>query len=110
MASARGRVHKLPAGEAIWRVAIAIIGLIVVTVGVILLPLPGPGWLIIFLGIGVWATEFAWAHRLLSWARAFVRRWTSWLATLPRWRQSLVGVTGFAVVALVVSLGWLWVT
>jgi hypothetical protein len=48
--SARSRVHRLPAGEAVWRVAIALIGLVIV-VGVILLPLPGPGWLLVFLGI-----------------------------------------------------------
>lgn len=109
MFAVRSRVHKLPGGATVWRVAIAIIGLIIVAVGVILLPLPGPGWLIIFLGIGLWATEFAWAHRLLSRARVFLARWTSWVATSPRWRQSLVGATGFAFVAVFVSLGWLWV-
>ncbi len=108
MFSARSRVHRLPAGEAVWRVAIALIGLVIVVVGVILLPLPGPGWLIIFLGIGVWATEFAWASRLLHRSRTFVNRWTSWVSALPRWRQYLVGTTGFAVVAVFVTLGWLW--
>jgi uncharacterized protein (TIGR02611 family) len=104
--SARGRVHRLPAGEAVWRVAIAFIGLVVV--GVILLPLPGPGWLIISLGIGVWATEYAWASRPLHRSRTFVSRWTSWVSALPRWRQYLVGATGFADVAVFVILGWLW--
>jgi hypothetical protein len=33
--SARRRVHRLPAGEAVWRVAIALIGLVIVVVGVI---------------------------------------------------------------------------
>ncbi len=108
MLSARSRVHRLPAGEAVWRVAIAFIGLVIIVVGVILLPLPGPGWLIIFLGIGVWATEFAWASRLLCRSRTLVRRWTSWVSALPRWRQCLVGMTGFAVVAVFVILGWLW--
>src|SRR6266542_6766587 len=88
--SARSRVHRLPAGEAVWRVAIAFIVLVIIVVGVILLPLPGPGWLIIFLGIGVWATEFAWARRLLSRARAFVSRWPSWVSSPLRWRQYLV--------------------
>jgi uncharacterized protein (TIGR02611 family) len=106
--SARSRVHGLPAGEAVWRVAIAVIGLVIVVVGVILLPLPGPGWLIIFVGIGVWATEFAWASRLLHRARTLVSRWTSWASALPRRRRYLVGATGFAFVAVFVILGWLW--
>ena len=83
------------------------LGLAIVVVGVILLSLPGPGWLIIFLGIGVWATEFAWARRLLSRARAFVSRWPSWVSSPLRWRQYLVGITGFVVVAVFVTLGWL---
>jgi uncharacterized protein (TIGR02611 family) len=104
----RAQVHALPGGATAWRVAIAIVGLLIVVVGVILLPLPGPGWLIIFLGIGVWATEFAWARRLLSHTRALVGRWTSWVITQPRSRQVLMGATGFAVVAVFVALSWLW--
>jgi uncharacterized protein (TIGR02611 family) len=30
-----------------------------------MLVLPGPGWAVIFLGLAVLATEYAWAHRLL---------------------------------------------
>ncbi len=108
LSSVRGRVHKVPGGATVWRVGIAVLGLVIVVVGVILLPLPGPGWLIIFLGIGVWATEFAWAHRLLGRARAFVSRWTSWISTQPRWRQYLVGGTGFVAIAVFIGLGWLW--
>jgi uncharacterized protein (TIGR02611 family) len=104
----RTRVHRLPAGVIVWRVVVAVLGLAIVLVGVILLPLPGPGWLIIFFGIGVWATEFAWASRLLSRVRVFVSRWTSWVNTQPVWRRYLIGITGFVVVAVFVTLGWLW--
>jgi uncharacterized protein (TIGR02611 family) len=38
----------------------------IVIAGIVLLPLPGPGWAIIFLGLAVLATEYAWAHRLLT--------------------------------------------
>ena len=31
--------------------------------------LPGPGWLFIFLGLGVLATEYVWAERLLKTAK-----------------------------------------
>lgn len=44
-------------------------GVLVILVGVVLLPLPGPGWLVIFAGLGLLATEYAWARRLLAWTR-----------------------------------------
>ena len=53
-----------------WRGGIFLVGLAVVVAGVILLPLPGPGWLIIFAGLAIWATEFGWALRVLRWTKA----------------------------------------
>jgi uncharacterized protein (TIGR02611 family) len=106
--SFRARVHRLPGGQTAWRAAIALIGLVLVLVGVALLPLPGPGWLIIFAGIGVWASEFAWARRLLHRARAFVTQWVLWVKRLPRWQQCLLGASGTVVLVAVVLVGWLW--
>ncbi len=47
---------------------IMIAGGAVILTGLALLPLPGPGWAIIFLGLAILATEFAWAKRLKEWA------------------------------------------
>lgn len=41
-----------------------IVGWLIVLVGIILLPLPGPGWAIIFVGFAVLATEFASAGKV----------------------------------------------
>ncbi len=53
-----------------WRQArkfvIAITGGTVVLAGVAMLALPGPGWLTIFAGFGILATEFAWARWVLK--------------------------------------------
>ncbi len=67
--------------------------------GIALLPLPGPGWLIIFVGLGVLASEFEWARRLLDFAKDRVEQWSAWVR-----RQSLavrvaLGLAGLAVVA-----------
>lgn len=62
-----------------WQVVIFLVGLAIVAGGVVLLPLPGPGWLIIFAGIGVWATEFPWAQRVLRWTKRQVLEWAHWL-------------------------------
>lgn len=34
--------------------------------GVVMLVVPGPGWLTIAAGLAILATEFAWAHRALD--------------------------------------------
>ncbi|MEP6599490.1 MAG: TIGR02611 family protein [Actinomycetota bacterium] len=90
----RERARRLPGGGLAWRICIALLGLVIVVVGVILLPLPGPGWLIIFVGLGVWSTEFKWAERLLRYARRHVHRWTDWAMRQPRFVQSAIAAAG----------------
>lgn len=51
------------------RVAVGVIGGVVTVVGVVALVAPGPGWLIIFAGLGILATEFAWAAVVLEKAK-----------------------------------------
>lgn len=99
----RARVHELPAGDLGWRVLIATVGTVVVLIGVVLLPLPGPGWAIIFLGIAIWGTEFLWAHRLLGYARGKVAAWTLWVGRQSRFVHVLIGIAGLA---MLVVVGW----
>jgi uncharacterized protein (TIGR02611 family) len=47
------------------RLARMTVGCILVLVGVIAIPLPGPGWLIVCIGLGVLSRDVAWADRLL---------------------------------------------
>jgi len=56
------------------RVLVGVIGGVVTLVGVIALVAPGPGWLIIFTGLGILATEFAWAARALAHAKGMASR------------------------------------
>jgi len=51
------------------RIAITVIGFLVVLIGLILIPLPGPGWLIVFAGLAILAREYVWAERLLNHAK-----------------------------------------
>jgi uncharacterized protein (TIGR02611 family) len=48
------------------RVGIAAFGFLVVLAGLAMLVLPGPGLLVIAIGLGILALEFAWAERLLE--------------------------------------------
>lgn len=53
-------------GRSAKRVAVAVVGGVLVVAGLALLVLPGPGFLVIALGFAVLATEFAWAHHALE--------------------------------------------
>lgn len=65
-----------------WQLFVLIAGIATIVVGVVLLPLPGPGSLVIFAGIGILSTEFIWAKQLLTririWFKQQFRRWKNW--------------------------------
>ena len=67
------------------RVVIGAVGGIVLVVGVIAIPYPGPGWLIVFAGLAILATEFTWAQRILDIAKGKYDKWQAWLS-----RQSFI--------------------
>jgi uncharacterized protein (TIGR02611 family) len=47
------------------RAIVGVIGVTVLAVGIAMIVLPGPAVIVIPLGLGILATEFAWAHSLL---------------------------------------------
>ncbi len=47
------------------RIAIAVVGFTVLLIGVAMIILPGPAFIVIPAGLGILAVEFAWAKRLL---------------------------------------------
>ena len=56
------------------RVLVGVVGGLVTLIGVVALVAPGPGWLIIFTGLGILATEFAWAAQALKRAKGMASR------------------------------------
>lgn len=48
------------------RLWVLTLGFFVLLIGLILVPLPGPGWLVILSGLGILAKEFGWARRALK--------------------------------------------
>lgn len=86
-----------------YRVVIGVLGGAIVLGGIVLIPLPGPGWLIVFAGLALLATEFAWAERLLDFARAKVHGWTDWVR-----RQSLAVRAAIGLAGLLTVGGAIW--
>ncbi|MES5822266.1 TIGR02611 family protein [Streptomyces sp. RG80] len=88
-----------------WQVGIFIIGLAVVVLGIIMLPLPGPGWVVIFGGMAIWATEFVWAQLVLRWTKRKVTE-AAQKALDPKVRRRNIILTsiGLVIVAAIVGV------
>lgn len=59
------------------RIVIAVIGGTVTLIGIALIVLPGPAFIVIPVGLSILATEFLWARRWLKKARQVVTDLTS---------------------------------
>ncbi|NUL07126.1 TIGR02611 family protein [Streptomyces lunaelactis] len=91
-----------------WQVAVFIVGLAVVAAGVVMLPLPGPGWLVIFGGMAIWATEFVWAQLVLRWTKRKVTE-AAQRALDPKVRRRNIILTTIGLVIIAVLVGiYVW--
>ncbi|RGE19194.1 TIGR02611 family protein [Leucobacter sp. wl10] len=91
----RRAIRRRPWLNTAYKVAVTVLGVLVVVVGLILVPLPGPGWLIVFIGLTILGTEYHWARRLLAWLRRvlarFWERWNLWRAARRERREQRAG-------------------
>lgn len=81
---------------------ITIVGGTVLLIGLIAIPYPGPGWLIVFIGLGILSTEFKWAAGLLQFAHGKYEAWSEWLSRQAWWVKAIVsGLVGLVVVVTI---------
>ena len=85
------------------RILIAVAGGLVILIGIVAIPYPGPGWLIVFVGLGILATEFERAQRILDYARSKYDSWQDWLK-----RQSRPVQIGFLAISAVIIVLTIW--
>ncbi len=85
------------------KTAIGVIGGIVLIAGIIMIPYPGPGWLVVFIGLGILAQEFPWAQKVLDYAKSRYDAWQDWLR-----EQSLVIKAIFWALTCVVVIVTVW--
>jgi uncharacterized protein (TIGR02611 family) len=82
----RRKIRRHPGKLAFYRAAVALAGLLLVVVGLLTGPIPGPGGIpLVLLGLAIWASEFEWAHRLMQRFKAQLTRFQAW----SRWQQAL---------------------
>jgi uncharacterized protein (TIGR02611 family) len=99
MSGIRARLESNPTLRLAYRIGVAVVGLLVLVAGIVMIPYPGPGWLVVFAGLAILATEFAWARRVLDYAKARYDAWTAWLGR-QRWWVKLLVLLGTGVVVL----------
>ncbi|MFG2575322.1 TIGR02611 family protein [Streptomyces sp. NPDC048481] len=91
-----------------WQVGVFVLGLAVVGAGIVMLPLPGPGWVVIFGGMAIWATEFVWAQLVLRWTKRKVTE-AAQRALDPKVRRRNIILTSIGVLVIGAVLGvYLW--
>lgn len=84
------------------RVLTAVLGGLVVFVGIVMIPYPGPGWLVVFAGFAILATEFEFAKSTLEWLKDKYEVWFNWLKRQHVSIQILVlGFTGLVILVTV---------
>jgi hypothetical protein len=65
----RGGVRKFISLGTIKRIAVLVVGSTILAIGMVLIVLPGPAFIVIPVGLAILAMEFAWARRWLRKAR-----------------------------------------
>lgn len=98
-------VRSTRTGRLTLKVVIGAVGAVLVVGGLIMVPFPGPGWLVVFAGLAVLATEFHWAHRLLEFGKRTLSAWTAWLGRRGWTVKILVILTAAAAATVIVYYG-----
>jgi uncharacterized protein (TIGR02611 family) len=104
MGALRDRVKASPAGRSAYRLIVGLVGFAIVATGLALLALPGPGLVVLFLGLAILASEFGWARRAQRYAREQALRWARWAGRQPLWFRLSGGLASGAVLLVIVYL------
>jgi uncharacterized protein (TIGR02611 family) len=82
-------MKRTKAGHLIWRIFIGVLGGTITVLGAIALVGPGPGILVVLAGLGILATEFAWASRAVAHTKNMAQK-ASDRAGIPLWAKYLL--------------------
>lgn len=86
------------------KILIAIVGGIILAAGIIMIPYPGPGWAVVFIGLGILSTEFVWARRVLDYAKVKYDAWSEWVRHQNAFIKSLIWLMTAMVVVVTIWL------
>ena len=81
----------------------ALLGWSVLLLGLVMIPYPGPGLVVTFVGLSILAREFYWARRVYDVGHMKYRDWLSWIT-----RQSLFVRLAFGALSVLTVVVTLW--
>ena len=99
----RAALGRRPLRAVARRLGVAVVGALIVLVGLVLVPLPGPGWPVVFIGLSFLGREFPWAARLSTWAQRRVRQAVRWVRRRGRPPSGTSGAGGSSAQAVAVG-------
>jgi uncharacterized protein (TIGR02611 family) len=96
-------IRKTPAGRLVWRLIIGSIGGAVAVFGAVMLVAPGPGVLVLLAGLGILATEFAWAGRIMMHTKNMANKAAQRTGMKPWVKYFLIsGGAVFSIIAILI--------
>jgi uncharacterized protein (TIGR02611 family) len=96
------KIRANSTGRLTLRIGVGVLGALIIALGIILIPFPGPGWAIVILGLAIWAIEFTWARKLLDFTKRQVQGWTRWIGRRSWPVRALIGIVGLLFVGAIV--------
>ena len=98
-------MKRTKAVHLIWRIFIGLIGGTVTVLGAIALIGPGPGILVVLAGLGILATEFAWASRAVIHTKSMAQKAADRVG-MPLWVKYLLfaATSVFSIVVIIFYL------
>ncbi len=95
-------VSKLPHRSR--KIILGVVGGVVLALGIVMIPYPGPGWVVVFIGLAILAQEFPWAQRVLDIAKGKYDQWQAWLSRQPAWVKSIFWLMTATIVIVTIWL------
>lgn len=86
------------------RTLIGLVGWAVLLLGVVMIPYPGPGWVVVFIGLSILATEFQWAKDAHEYAHGKYQAWQRWQKRQPFYIRAIFWILTCMTVVITVWL------
>jgi uncharacterized protein (TIGR02611 family) len=98
----RRYIKRTKAGQLIWRIFIGALGGTITVLGAVALVAPGPGVLILLAGLGILASEFAWASRAMNKTKSMAQTAADKVG-MPTWIKYLIfaGAALFSIIVII---------
>ena len=98
----RQQIKSTPYGSLIWRIFVGVVGGLITILGTVFLFAPGPGLLVLLAGLGILASEFAWASRAMLKTKTIAASAASKVG-IPLWVKYLIAAACTALSILLIA-------